>query len=55
MNAYNFIDGIDGMAVSGAVFVSATMIGVLVMDTPGVRIYSNNVAAAGKHSCVYAF
>ena len=34
MNAYNFIDGIDGMAVSGAVFVSATMIGVLLWTRP---------------------
>lgn len=34
MNAYNFMDGIDGMAVSGAVFVSATIIGVLLWTRP---------------------
>ena len=33
MNAYNFMDGIDGMAVSGAVFVF-TMIGVLLWTSP---------------------
>lgn len=34
INAYNFMDGIDGMAVSGAVFVSATMIWVLLWTRP---------------------
>jgi len=34
MNAYNFMDGIDGMAISGSVFVSATMIGVLLLTRP---------------------
>ena len=34
MNAYNFMDGIDGMAISGAVFVFATMIGVLLWTRP---------------------
>jgi Fuc2NAc and GlcNAc transferase len=34
MNGYNFMDGIDGMAVSGAVFISATMIGVLLWTRP---------------------
>jgi Fuc2NAc and GlcNAc transferase len=34
MNGFNFMDGIDGMAVSGAVFVSATMIWVLLLTRP---------------------
>jgi Fuc2NAc and GlcNAc transferase len=34
MNSYNFMDGIDGIAVSGAVFVSATMICVLLWTRP---------------------
>jgi len=34
MNAYNFMDGIDGMAISVAVFVSATIIGVLLWTRP---------------------
>ena len=34
INGYNFIDGIDGMAISGAVFVSATIIGVLLLTQP---------------------
>jgi len=34
MNGYNFMDGIDGMAVSGAVFVSATMVWVLLWTSP---------------------
>jgi len=34
MNGYNFMDGIDGMAISGAVFVSATMMGVLLWTRP---------------------
>jgi Fuc2NAc and GlcNAc transferase len=34
MNGYNFIDGIDGMAISGAVFVSGTMIWVLLWTHP---------------------
>jgi Fuc2NAc and GlcNAc transferase len=34
MNGYNFMDGIDGMAVSGVVFVSATMIAVLLWTRP---------------------
>ena len=34
MNAYNFMDGIDGMAVSGAVFVSATILWVLLWTHP---------------------
>ena len=31
MNLYNFMDGVDGMAVSGAVFVSMTLIVVLLV------------------------
>ena len=34
MNGYNFMDGIDGMAISGAVFVSGTMIWVLLWTHP---------------------
>jgi Fuc2NAc and GlcNAc transferase len=34
MNGYNFMDGIDGMAVSGADFVSATIIWVLLLTRP---------------------
>ncbi len=34
MNGYNFMDGIDGMAVSGAVFVSGAMILVLLWTRP---------------------
>jgi Fuc2NAc and GlcNAc transferase len=34
MNGYNFMDGIDGMAVSGAVFVSGTVISVLLLTHP---------------------
>jgi Fuc2NAc and GlcNAc transferase len=31
INAYNFMDGIDGMAISGAVFVSSTIILVMLL------------------------
>jgi Fuc2NAc and GlcNAc transferase len=34
MNGYNFMDGIDGMAISGVVFVSGTMIWVLLWTHP---------------------
>jgi Fuc2NAc and GlcNAc transferase len=34
MNGYNFMDGIDGMAISGTVFVSGTMIWVLLLTHP---------------------
>ena len=34
INAYNFIDGIDGMAISGALFVSFTIICVLLLTRP---------------------
>jgi len=34
INGYNFMDGIDGMAISGAVFISATMLGVLLWTRP---------------------
>lgn len=31
MNAYNFMDGIDGMAASGAIFISLTLASVLLL------------------------
>jgi Fuc2NAc and GlcNAc transferase len=35
MNLYNFIDGVDGMAASGAVFISAAVIIVLLLTGAG--------------------
>jgi Fuc2NAc and GlcNAc transferase len=34
MNGYNFMDGIDGMAISNAVFISGTVISVLLLTHP---------------------
>ena len=38
MNAYNFIDGIDGMAASGAIFVSITLALVLFLTDGPIEI-----------------
>jgi len=38
MNAYNFMDGIDGMAASGAIFISLTLATVLFLTEGSVEI-----------------
>ena len=38
MNAYNFMDGIDGMAASGAIFISLTLATVLFLSEGPVEI-----------------
>ncbi len=38
MNGYNFIDGIDGMAASGAVFISSTLALVLFLTVEHIEI-----------------
>ncbi len=38
MNAYNFMDGIDGMAASGAIFISSTLAIVLFLTNGSVEI-----------------
>ena len=38
MNGYNFIDGIDGMAASGAVFISSTLALVLFLTVEYIEI-----------------
>ncbi len=38
MNGYNFIDGIDGMAASGAVFISSTLALVLFLTVKQIEI-----------------
>jgi Fuc2NAc and GlcNAc transferase len=37
MNAYNFMDGIDGMAASGAIFISSTLASVLLLTGGSVE------------------
>ncbi len=38
MNAYNFMDGIDGMAASGAIFISLTLAIVLFLTNGSVEV-----------------
>ena len=38
MNAYNFMDGIDGMAASGAIFISLTLAIVLFLTNSSVEV-----------------
>jgi len=38
MNAYNFIDGIDGMAASGAIFISLTLAIVLFVTNGSIEV-----------------
>ena len=40
VNAYNFMDGIDGMAVSGAVFVSGAITLVLLLTNGDSEFFS---------------
>jgi Fuc2NAc and GlcNAc transferase len=50
MNAYNFIDGVDGMAASGAIFVSLTLALVLHLNSNSIELMSIFILLAASVS-----